>query len=423
MSKPTKPAWAYADPSTSVIEPEVAKQQVGWLAGEKPPNQHMNWIHYETKLWIDFFESKTENDTPTMLRCSASLTWSGTTLTFSQPIKISFRVTEGEQINQIPNADSPIAMNDGDVLVLFRDKDNASPVSLSIAASYAALDAGQYVVVAESSLAADNAENETVIFRRVGSTLEVVPTGTIYNSGEIFNLGRSSVSSNLYLPPIGTIIPFYDFNGALTFNTTIWKYCDGTAGVTIGGIGAQTLPDLSNRYLVGFGTDGGGDIDTAAWATAVVGAASHQVDLSHTHTSAAHTHTMGNHTHSVPAHYHAKGTLAIGASGSHNHSITRSDQGLAAGGGSIHCSSTNAVVGNNIGPYNTASNTHSHVSGDFSGLVGNTGASDGDAAMTSGAPSSNTSDSTTPGATGTSGSAAQSIQPRSIRVRFIMRVA
>jgi hypothetical protein len=111
------------------------------------------------------------------------------------------------------------------------------------------------------------------------------------------------------MPPIGSIVAHYDYNAALTINSDYWRYCDGSS-VTITGIGTQTLPDLSNRYLVGFGTEGGGDIDTAAWATAAVGNASHQVDLSHTH-----TFTTG----AGGAHSHGAGTLQF--------SVGRSDTG------------------------------------------------------------------------------------------------
>ncbi|MCB0801742.1 MAG: hypothetical protein KDB74_01475 [Flavobacteriales bacterium] len=86
------------------------------------------------------------------------------------------------------------------------------------------------------------------------------------------------------LVPVGAIIPFYDFNGLATFNSSYWAYCNGAtisnASSTLDG---QTLPDLSGRYLVGFGTDGGGDIGSATWATATVGNAGNTVDLSHTH--------------------------------------------------------------------------------------------------------------------------------------------
>ena len=83
--------------------------------------------------------------------------------------------------------------------------------------------------------------------------------------------------------PIGSIIPFYDYNAALSFNTTYWAYCNGQS-TAVGSLGAQTLPDLSNRYLVGFGTEGGADNGSAVWATAAVGNASHQIDIAHTHT-------------------------------------------------------------------------------------------------------------------------------------------
>jgi hypothetical protein len=65
------------------------------------------------------------------------------------------------------------------------------------------------------------------------------------------------------LVPVGTIVGHYDFNAAVTF-TDDWLYCDGSVIADAASpINGQTLPDLSNRYLVGFGTEGGGDIDTA----------------------------------------------------------------------------------------------------------------------------------------------------------------
>lgn len=86
------------------------------------------------------------------------------------------------------------------------------------------------------------------------------------------------------LVPVGSIIAHYDFDAAVTINTSYWAYCDGSViSNASSALNGQTLPDLSNRYLVGFGTEGGGDIDSAAWATDAVGNASHQVNLSHYH--------------------------------------------------------------------------------------------------------------------------------------------
>lgn len=194
------------------------------------------------------------------------------------------------------------------------------------------------------------------------------------------------------LVPIGSIIPFYDFNGALTFDTNYWTYCDGSAQ-TIGG-SSRTTPDLSNRYLVGFGTEGGGDIDSAAWATTIVGNASHQANIAH--------------THSVPSHYHGRGTLSITTggtnSGQHVHTVR-----IQGGGGSLdslsvgHATQTTTTFQTESG----AGGEHIHSNDTFLGSVGNTGGVDGDSAMTS----------------GSGGSATQSIQPRSVQVRFIMRKA
>lgn len=113
-----------------------------------------------------------------------------------------------------------------------------------------------------------------------GGTFDGVVGGTTPAAGTFTTLTADNIVVPS-LPPIGTIIPFYDFNAALTFDATYWAYCDGSTKTIAGS--SYTLPDLSNRYLVGFGTEAGGDIDTEAWATAAVGNASHQVDISHTH--------------------------------------------------------------------------------------------------------------------------------------------
>lgn len=189
MAKPTKPQWAYGD-SSYRIEPSTSKKQTGWLSAEKPPFQYMNWIHYQNNSWIDYFETKVENIYPTMMRSAGTLTWNGSTLTFGSAIDVSFRVTTGQQINRIPTSFSALAIADGEVVVLRKHKTGSSPVSVTAAASYATLDNGQLVVVAESSLTAVQEEYETILFRRSGSTLEIPLHGIIYASGTTFTLGQ-----------------------------------------------------------------------------------------------------------------------------------------------------------------------------------------------------------------------------------------
>lgn len=249
-------------------------------------------------------------------------------------------------------------------------------------------------------------------------------------------------------PPVGSIIAHYDFNGLVTFDPNFWTYCNGAVIVNpLSSLNGQTLPDLSNRYLVGFGTEGGADIGTVLFATLAVGNASHQINLehlhavdahvhtlsAHTHTTAAHSHTLSAHTHSVPAHFHGKGTIAIGDSGSHAHTVPSSTGSAGPGAFADEGGGGGAITG-----IVTVAATHSHLNADFSGSVGNTGSGiDGDAAMVSGSPSVDSTNSVSSGATsgpsvadtgstspGTNNqlSTTQSIQPRSIRVRFIMRL-
>jgi hypothetical protein len=174
------------------------------------------------------------------------------------------------------------------------------------------------------------------------------------------------------LVPIGSIIPFYDFDGALTFDSSYWAYCNGQSK-TVGG-SSRTLPDMSNRYPVGFGDEGSGNIGTATWATAAVGNASHQVALvNHTHapgTLQFKTFEMSGGIGQDYKGYESDGTAT-------QIYYQRSDIDTSGGG----------VATNLVGGQSTQFYTK-----DGTGVTGNTV------------------------------SATQSIQPRSIRVRFIMRI-
>lgn len=191
MSKPQKPTWGYGDPSYA-ITPSAGKQAVGWLPGEKPPYQYMNWIHLRSGEWFTYLENKTETISPTMVRSNSTLSWNGSTITYTQPIDISFRVTTGEQINRIGVSASPITLLDGQVLVFIKDKTNASPVTLA-AGTYSSLIAGQYAILNESTLTAVSQENEVVLFRRRGSDLEIPISGAIYPTGSTITLGNYSL--------------------------------------------------------------------------------------------------------------------------------------------------------------------------------------------------------------------------------------
>ncbi len=111
----------------------------------------------------------------------------------------------------------------------------------------------------------------------------------IYNSGsdEWRLVNRSSLMS--LVCPVGTVIPWMDYNGAVSFDSNYWAYMDGsTLSDSDSPLNGEVLTDLSGRYLVGFGTDGGGDIGSALWSVTPVGNAGHTVDLEHSHDSHIH---------------------------------------------------------------------------------------------------------------------------------------
>jgi len=206
--------------------------------------------------------------------------------------------------------------------------------------------------------------------------------------------------------PLGSIIPFYDFDGDLTFDTDNWAYCNGQTK-SIGG-SDRTLPDMSNRYLVGFGTETGEDMGSAVWATAAVGNASHQIDLSHDHdTNIAAFNSVGE-----SAHTHDEGTLQF-----------KTGYNTTTGSGSFVMYDINGAIkqvavqqsgvsGATGTDFNVTAVTDLLVNYYTKDGAGDTGA--GTSHLHSVNPPNTTSDSSL--------STTQSIQPRSVRVRYIMRI-
>lgn len=198
--------------------------------------------------------------------------------------------------------------------------------------------------------------------------------------------------------PVGTILPFYDFDGAVSFDTSVYAYCNGQ---TINDIASllhgKELPDLSNRYIVGFGTDGGGDIGSSSWLSAPIGNSSHVINISHAHAMPLHTHSGPSHSHSGAYHSHPLygSTGYVYGTGANRFQVDIGGHSLPiVGGGSDQGNHTHSLYG--LGT-DVADSGYTGYAG-----TGQTGSS-GD------------------GNTGDSLSASQSIQPRSIRCRYIMR--
>lgn len=256
----------------------------------------------------------------------------------------------------------------------------------------------------------------------------VTATSTISTDGDvIIDAAGTSISLTAALPPIGMILPHYDYSGALVPDTAHWKVCDGSTQV-VGGV-SRALPDMSNRYLVGFGTEGGADIASDPFATTPVGNASHQANLEHSHTVNSHSHTIvgdGGQT---------------GASGAHTHTVNAHSHAMPADTGSISAVTDPVVAGYRfIDATGPVSSTASINLGDAGS---GTTAAEGQHVHTLVGSTGNTSPGTSDpgththflnnhshgGATGTDSpgtdnqlSSTADIQPRSIRVRYYMRV-
>jgi hypothetical protein len=214
-----------------------------------------------------------------------------------------------------------------------------------------------------------------------------------------YEQNQPSLSSiNTIAPPVGTILAHYDFDGNVTVSNN-YLYCNGqTVSDGDSPIDGEVLPDLSGRYLVGFGGDGDGTLDSAAWNTTVVGAANHQVNLQHAHTL--------THTHVLTAHNHGLGNGHTDLSMSYFSGTNK-----IMIGGKFKTVTSRTLTNIAVETANVNTNYNSVTSSIAIALGGNTN--------TSGSLVTNTGNTST---TNSSLSTTQSIQPRSVRVRYIIRI-
>lgn len=260
--KPSSIDWGYGSASY-VIEPSDAVKNVGWYKAQKPPFQYMNWIHNETNNWVEYAVNRIETIAPTLIRSSASITWNGTQIICASPIDVSFRVTTGEQINRIPASTYGIA--DGFVFVLKKDKSNPSPVTVT-SGTYGTLGGAQYAIVDEDTLTDTDHENESLLFRRRGSDLEVLTTGMIYPSGSTINLGSIGVTDHGGLSGLGdndhpqysriatneTISGLWTFGSATAFSAAVSMSSTlSVAGNTTFDSGTLYVDATNNRVYAG----------------------------------------------------------------------------------------------------------------------------------------------------------------------------
>ena len=223
-------------------------------------------------------------------------------------------------------------------------------------------------------------------------------------------IGDNVVQDIKAVIPIGGVIGFADY-GLVTFDTDVFAYLDGgTYADPDSPFDGQQREDASGRYLVGFGTDGGGDIGGGAFSILPVGAIAHQINIQHSHTVNAHSHTVNAHSHTVNAHNHSIGIH------SHQVSITTTSIGQNPGAGSrfqLDEIANDLVV--DLGATDKGNHTHDTIGDTDNTNLGNTGNS----SPGTNASSPGTSDAS-PG-TNNQLSTTQSIQPRSVPMRWIQR--
>ena len=291
----------------------------------------------------------------------------------------------------------------------------------------------------------DNLDFHTPIDAHIANTSlhQSVPTGAI------FPYAGSSA-------PTGYLL----CDGSAVSRTTYSALYLITGDVYGAGNGSTTfnVPDLRQRFPLGKAASG-----TGAALGSTGGSINHtHTTPNHTHTIAGHTHTMANHTHTVGAHVHlipahehtvpphSHDSRASGAtieintnSGSHQHSVLGKEGG-ADGSGANRPQGAASSSGSNVTWSNvatTAGADHTHPNSAFSGKVGNvTSGNDGDNgfnttggsslyvtfnsdAFASGAPSSNTTDSsgTLTSNSGEGGGTSGSNNPPFLTVNYIIK--
>jgi len=220
----------------------------------------------------------------------------------------------------------------------------------------------------------------------------------------LFGTGRFVLESVIgvgggALPPIGTVLPWDDFNGKVSFNSTYYKLCDGTViNSPSSPINGDLTRDMSNLYLVGYGTINGGDIGTAPYNAAQTGNSSHQINILHSHTISAHSHVVDPHTHS-------SGTLQF-------NTLTKDASG--------------SLLAYNIGGLSVAiHNTRFLIAGAGALELFERGAGAATYYTSNGTGSTGSNSPNTDAvalSTNNQLSATQNIQPRSTRVRYIVRI-
>jgi hypothetical protein len=237
-SKPSsKTNWTVGNPSfgTVTIEPNAGKKQTGWQAAEKPGHQYMNWVHYITNAWVEYFEDPigqiaTVNFAASPYSASSLNRW------------LAVDTSSGAVTINLP----AVASNSGVEFLICKTTSDANAVTIDGNASETIN--GQLTKVL-------NAQYDFVILKQMGSGWVIVAskanpletravssntTLTSADNGKVILLDSISAAFNVTLPSpsIGFTVSFKCVNGSL-----------GTNAVTLVRSGSEKIENLAASYV------------------------------------------------------------------------------------------------------------------------------------------------------------------------------
>ena len=300
MAAPTVGEWAtnLTLATDDLAEPDATKKQNGWNnVEEKPLRGHMNWLFQNLYDWVNYLNSQvTSSGGENFLRSNDPVQYSAGTITSADYIEYKFLDLTTEPVysayytNRI--AAGSFVLADGECLVILKDS-SATTVTLTLG-TYGTLAAGQYAIVAESSLSSSNSEDEVILFKRrvvsagddtygVGyDSLECPVLGTKYISGERFYLGGKNYGDVIVTDGFD-ITGYSDNKSSRTFRIegsngkAIFAGSD-SSHIFLGQFGTRSISSITSSnivYIQGAGstTDCGGIVisdnrtaDSREWA-------------------------------------------------------------------------------------------------------------------------------------------------------------
>lgn len=213
----TKPSvflnWTSGLSPSQIVQPPTGKQAVGWLEGEAPAYEYMNWLFYITDIWIQYFEAILgSNYVPNMrLLTTGTFGYVNSTgvLTWTQPINISIPSLP-DSYNQIAAGNT--TLTDGQIAYIQPNLPFTTTGSITnISNQITGLGSVQGIVVGQQILGT-GIPTGTTVTTISGTNVIMSQNATATVSGENITFGSNAaltvfVSTNsTYIPQSGDLI-------------------------------------------------------------------------------------------------------------------------------------------------------------------------------------------------------------------------